>query len=104
MLDHHHIRNCESALFYMIECTLSTIHLMIQKKKTAIGELKRQIDIAQNGIYYLVTIASMDDINKIDSRTHLSKVIHTFGNDVTKWTLHMRSKHHPQYTKLNLKK
>ena len=46
-------RNTGDALAYMTECTLATVDRLIMAKNPPIGELLRQISIAQVGINLL---------------------------------------------------
>lgn len=48
--------SADSAVYYLTECTLATIEIMASTKRQSKSEIDRQINIAQIGIDYIVTV------------------------------------------------
>ncbi len=73
------VRSPEQALSYLTDCTLATVSSMAMKKSRPKGEFKRQISIAQKGIYW------MHEMGIDMTTTRADAVMKEAGGSVARW-------------------
>ena len=81
------------ALGYMIECTLATVDDLSMRAKPPVGELRRQIGIAQAGVDFIRFNLSKEEEeeackhgNRFGKNTRLAEVLEQ-GGEVGVWAL-----------------
>lgn len=85
--------NCHaSALEYMAECTLATVVDIAMSSRPKMGELRRQIQIAQNGIAWL---AEYGRSNR-DTCQRVNDVFNNYQGNVKKWAQDKLNDWHPK--------
>lgn len=55
-MNRYQVRSAEQALAYLIDCTLATVQSMAMKKSRGKYEYERQMEIAQRGINWAVSM------------------------------------------------
>jgi len=73
---------------YLTDCTLATVGKLILSTKPPIGELKRQINIAQFGINFLEKTNKTSNIHG-----RVFEICSQHHNSVTKWASSLRKKY-----------
>lgn len=79
------------ALEYMTECTLATVVDMAISSRPKIGEFRRQINIAQNGIAWLVEYGRPER----NTCQRVSDIVNNYQGNVMRWAMDKRHQWHP---------
>lgn len=80
-----------AALEYMTECTLTTVADCCCTSRPKVEEFSRQINIAQNGIAWLMEYGRSES----DVCQRVDRIINEFDGKVKRWAIDIRKKFYP---------